>query len=166
LRRTRRSGRSRLPDLGPRGEGWVAAQGVLIALEIGCAIRGMDWPDRRPTLRVAAAVGGIVAGGVLAGDAARTLGPALTPLPRPRDGGTFHESGAYRFVRHPIYGGVLLMAAGGALLTSPLATVPAALLGVLFWGKSRREEAWLVERYPEYPRYADRVRRRFVPFVW
>jgi len=138
----------------------------VIALEVVCAIGGVEWRARWPSLRVATAVGAIVAGGVLAGTAARTLGPALTPMPRPREGGSFHEAGAYRYVRHPIYGGVLLMAAGGALLTSPLATVPAAMLGVLFWGKSRREEAWLAERYPEYPRYAERVRRRFVPFVW
>jgi len=105
-------------------------------------------------------------GAMLALWGSRGLGAALTPLPRPRDDASFRDAGAYRLVRHPIYGGVLLLAVGAALLSSPLALVPAACLGLLFEGKRQREEGWLTERYPEYACYRRRVHRRFVPYVW
>ena len=71
----------------------------------------------------------------------------------------------YRFVRHPMYGGVIVMAVGWSLATSPLA-LPAALgLGVFLELKSRREEAWLQERYPGYEGYRRRTRWKFVPGV-
>jgi len=41
-----------------------------------------------------------------------------------------------------------------------------ALLALVFWGKSIREETWLDERYPGYGAYRERVRHRFVPYVW
>jgi protein-S-isoprenylcysteine O-methyltransferase Ste14 len=58
---------------------------------------------------------------------------------------------------------VLLLALGISLLTSPVGLVPTALLMVLFVGKSRREEAWLLDRYEGYAAYRERVRRRFLP---
>jgi protein-S-isoprenylcysteine O-methyltransferase Ste14 len=69
----------------------------------------------------------------------------------------------YRIVRHPMYGGGLVLAFGWALASSPMAVAPVAALAVLFELKSRREEAWLVERYPDYPAYRRRTRWKFVP---
>ncbi len=57
---------------------------------------------------------------------------------------------------------MLLGAAGWALARSPWAFVPAAALWLLFDLKSRREEAWLADRYPGYAAYRARVRRRFL----
>ena len=71
--------------------------------------------------------------------------------------------GVYRLVRHPIYGGVILIALGSSLVWSPLALLPTALLVVLFELKSRREESLLLERFPGYETYRRRVRWRFVP---
>ena len=51
-----------------------------------------------------------------------TCGENLTPFPEPLPGARLVESGAYRLVRHPIYGGLILGALGWGLLTaSPLA---------------------------------------------
>lgn len=94
------------------------------------------------------------------------LGPALTPYPKPGEGAELREHGSYRLVRHPIYGGLLVGGVGWSLVTSPLALVPVALLALVFWGKSIREETWLDERYPGYGAYRERVRHRFVPYVW
>jgi protein-S-isoprenylcysteine O-methyltransferase Ste14 len=91
------------------------------------------------------------------------LGGSLTPFPRPFEGATFRQGGAYGRVRHPIYGGVLLLALGWSLALSPLALGATALLWVLLELKSRFEESMLLERYPEYSGYRERVRRRFVP---
>lgn len=156
----------RLPDFGPRGEGWVALQ---IALLLAVVFSGVIGSDYSPSWRFPLVIVGIVvllagAGLLLAG--ARFLGTSLTPLPRPREDATLREEGIYRFVRHPIYGGVILLALGVSLLSSPWALVPAALLVLVLVGKSVREERWLIERYPDYPEYRERVPRRFLPFVW
>ena len=98
-------------------------------------------------------------GGVIA------LGSSLTPFPRPSDGSTLRSGGAYRLVRHPIYGGLLLVAFGWSLGLSPVALLVSAVLAILLELKSRYEETLLVERYPEYRAYRGRVRWRFVPGV-
>ena len=73
--------------------------------------------------------------------------------------------GVYRRVRHPIYGGLILIAVGWSLISSPLALVFTFVLGLLLEVKSRLEESMLVQRFPEYDAYRDRVRWRFVPGV-
>jgi protein-S-isoprenylcysteine O-methyltransferase Ste14 len=156
----------RLPSLGPRGEGWVALQAVIIVAALVAGLRGPRWrrSTRRP--RVAAAVPLLALGASLFAAGSRGLGGQFTPFPRPLAEGTLKRGGAYALVRHPIYGGVLLLAWAWTLLTSPLALVP-ALLGIPFLeAKRRREEAWLSEQHPDYEDYQRRVPRRFVPFVW
>ena len=76
------------------------------------------------------------------------------------------ERGPYRYVRHPIYSGFILMAAGGILLLGT-ATALAVLLGlpVLLWLKLSQEEALLTRHFPdEYPRYKARV-KALIPFI-
>lgn len=92
-----------------------------------------------------------------------SLGASLTPYPQPHERATFRADGVYAHVRHPIYGGVLLLALGWSLALSPLALVATGLLWLLLELKARHEESMLFERYPEYEAYALRVRRRFVP---
>ncbi|HEY4347956.1 MAG TPA: hypothetical protein VGM80_10230, partial [Gaiellaceae bacterium] len=56
---------------------------------------------------------------------------------------------------------LLLAGVGLALHRSPLVFAPLALLAVVFWLKSIREEAWLTERYPDYPAYRRATPNRF-----
>ena len=108
----------------------------------------------------------MLAGLLLALAAGLRLGRNLTPFPRPRPGGELVTAGVYAFARHPIYGGVLLVAIGWSVFQSSVATLAAAgLLWLLFEAKSRYEERVLVEAYPDYPGYAAAT-RRFVPFVY
>jgi len=108
----------------------------------------------------------VLVGMLLAGAAVARLGRNLTPFPRPRAGGELVTQGVYRHVRHPIYGGVLLLACGWALVRlSPVAAVAVLLLWWLFERKSRYEERVLVVAYPGYAAYAART-RRFVPFLY
>jgi protein-S-isoprenylcysteine O-methyltransferase Ste14 len=157
---------SRLPALGPRGEGWVAIQGVLLVAAVAAGMAGPAWDG---AVRMVAAIGGAacaIAGGVLAWRGMRDLSDALTPLPHPRDGATLVETGSYRLVRHPIYGGIVIGATGYGLLTaSPAALAAAAVLLGFFRLKSAREEAWLERRYPGYPAYRART-RRLLPFIY
>src|SRR5476651_2191042 len=55
----------------------------------------------------------VVLGVVVLVWAARNLGSALTPLPLPNGAG-LAARGAYRWVRHPIYTGVILACLGAA----------------------------------------------------
>ncbi|MGH2579355.1 MAG: methyltransferase family protein [Actinomycetota bacterium] len=133
----------RIPALGPRGEGWALAQlglGVVIVL---AGIAG--W-----ALFVAGVVG---------------LGNSLTPFPKPSERSTLRVDGVYRLVRHPIYGGSMLVAIGWSLISSLLALLATAFLAALFELKARHEESMLVVRFPEYAAYRRRVRWRFVPGV-
>ena len=108
----------------------------------------------------------MVAGIWLFVDGIRSLGRSLTPLPKPDPSSTLRRGGAFARSRNPIYGGVLLLSLGWSLAGAPIALVPALLLWALFELKSRREEVWLVERYPEYAAYREAIRRRFVPWLY
>jgi len=137
---------------------------IIVGIAVSTAV-GPRWPrgDRIP-LEI---VGGVIAaGGIGLFVYARvTLGHSFTPLPRPRERGSFTHGGPYRFARHPVYTGVVLAAVGWSLARAPIGFVPTALLAVVFDLKSRREEVWLVERYPAYTGYRKRT-RRFVPRLY
>jgi protein-S-isoprenylcysteine O-methyltransferase Ste14 len=156
---------ARIPALGRRGEGWVAAQTVALAALAVCAAGGPGWPGAAEPWVLVGGVALGAAGASLAALGALALGRALTPLPRPRDEGALRDTGVYRHARHPIYGGLLLVGAGVSLACSPLALLPTAALLAVFELKSRREELWLSERYPGYARYRERTSRRFLPWV-
>jgi len=94
------------------------------------------------------------------------LGSSFTPLPRPRARTRLRQGGIFRLVRHPVYGGVFLIGLGWSFADAPLGLVPTALLAVLFDLKARREETWLIERFPEYALYRARTPRRFVPWLY
>lgn len=155
-----------LPALGPRGEGWVALQTVLFIAIVGLGYVGVYWPGSAESYLAVIGILSAVAGVILLLLGAFTLGRSFTALPRPKARGGLRQHGVYRFARHPVYGGVLLLALGWSLAEAPLALIPTAVLAGLFELKSRREEAWLVERYPEYEAYRERTPRRFIPFVW
>ena len=155
-----------LPALGPRGEGWVALQTILFVAIIGSGYVGVYWPSSAESYLAVLGIIAAMGGAVLLLLGALTLGRGFTPLPRPHPRSRLRQHGVYRLARHPIYGGVLLLALGWSLAEAPLGLIPTALLWVLFELKSRREEAWLVERYPEYEAYRERTPRRFIPLVW
>ena len=94
------------------------------------------------------------------------LGPGLTPLPYPRDTAHLVESGPFALVRHPMYGGGLILALGWALCVRGWLTVAYVVVLFLFLDrKAAREERWLAEKYPTYGDYRKRV-RKLVPFIY
>ena len=158
---------SRLPNLGAHGEGWVTGQ-VLLMAAVGVAGVGENPGVTGQTLLAFQIVGAslTVLGVVIAAIAVRDLGTSLTPLPEPKLDAHMVETGIYGYVRHPIYVGVIVAALGWALFSvSVLSLVFTIVLAVFFDLKSRREEAWLRERYPMYSHYARRV-KKFVPGIY
>jgi protein-S-isoprenylcysteine O-methyltransferase Ste14 len=158
--------RTRIPTFGPRGEGWVFIQAIVLVGVAVVGLLGARWPEN---LQAPALVGAIISGVAglwLASSGVRTLGTSLSPLPKPPTTSELTDSGAFALVRHPIYGGILLVALAWSLALSPWALVPTGALAVALAFKSRLEEQWLVDRHPAYAGYRERVRRRFVPYLW
>ncbi len=148
-----------------RGELWVVGQLALLAA-ILLAPSSEEWPDGLRTISmIAGVVIGIIGLLVIAMGGAR-LGSSLTIFPRPVEHGKLARQGIYRVVRHPMYFGVILSTLGWVMLsTSTLGLILILVLGVFFDAKSRREEIWLVEKYPDYETYRRDV-RKLIPWIY
>lgn len=156
-----------MPTETGRGGGWVAVQVVLIAAIFSSALLGLGWPDTVEPL--ACVVGGLLLGLGLALLAAGGfgLGAALTPFPAPRAGAQLQTSGIYARVRHPMYGGGVLIGLGwSTIFATPLGLVLTIALALFADLKSRREERGLEQTYPGYGEYRARVRHRLLPLIW
>jgi protein-S-isoprenylcysteine O-methyltransferase Ste14 len=74
-------------------------------------------------------------------------------------------SGPYRFVRHPIYTGILLGVLGTALATNVIGVVILAVLTAYFYWATTVEERNMTEIFPTaYPEYRKHT-KRLIPFV-
>jgi len=155
----------RIPTLGLRGEGWTFAQVVLMFAITVAGVAGPSWPGDASWVRRGVGLLIAIGGQFLFIPGLIGLGQSLTPFPRPLEQGRLEVGGVYRRVRHPIYGGLILIAVGWSLISSPLALVFTVALVLLLEVKSRLEESMLGQRFPEYGAYRDRVRWRFVPGV-
>ncbi|MEP7335521.1 MAG: isoprenylcysteine carboxylmethyltransferase family protein [Actinomycetota bacterium] len=146
-----------------RGDRWVVAQFVLMALVLGAGWLPPGWPSSADWILPAVGAVASLLGALVAVWAWRTLDRAATPYPRPREGGRLIDTGPYAYVRHPIYSAGLLFFLGYALATSPAALVPLAALAVLWRNKAALEEELLARRYPDYGDYRLRVPGAFFP---
>jgi protein-S-isoprenylcysteine O-methyltransferase Ste14 len=102
----------------------VLLQTALLPGVVVAGLVGGPWPQ---SLRVPALVIAIIPGAAglwLAASAIATLGKSGSPFPKPPAASEFKESGPYALVRHPIYGGILLLSMTWSLTRSPWATRP------------------------------------------
>jgi protein-S-isoprenylcysteine O-methyltransferase Ste14 len=82
-------------------------------------------------------------------------------------GHTVCTTGPYRYVRHPMYVGVILFVLCFPLSLGSLFTfIPASLIVVLFILRTSLEDKTLQEELPGYKEYAQKVRYRLIPGVW
>jgi protein-S-isoprenylcysteine O-methyltransferase Ste14 len=154
---------------GARGEWLVVAQVALIGLVFfGPRNVGERLARAFPLPEASRVAGGVLfaLGGALLVAGLVRLGRGLTPLPYPKDDATLVQTGPFALVRHPMYGGGLVMALGWALYVQGWLTLAYVLALFIFLdAKSRREERWLAERFPDYADYQQRV-RKLIPFLY
>jgi protein-S-isoprenylcysteine O-methyltransferase Ste14 len=76
------------------------------------------------------------------------------------------EKGPYRFVRHPIYTGMLMMSLGSSISIDTLrGFVGVVIIGLSFWYKLGQEEQLMLTHFPtQYESYKARV-KAIVPFI-
>jgi protein-S-isoprenylcysteine O-methyltransferase Ste14 len=99
-----------------------------------------------------------VAGLLFACWARSILGSNWSAVVQVKQGHELVERGPYRYVRHPIYTGLLLALAGTALLLGQWrAVLGFVIMFASFWRKLRLEETWLGEHFG--PAYSDYMRR-------
>lgn len=158
---------SRLPTLGGRGEGWVAGQLLLMAAVLFSALVGRGWTGGYAVAAYAVGAVSLALGLILAAWAGLRLGSALTPFPAPRAHQDIRTNGPYALVRHPMYGGGILIALGWTIVFGTVVGLALTALLALFLDlKARREEAWLRERLDGYDAYRRRTPRRLLPFIY
>lgn len=75
-------------------------------------------------------------------------------------------TGPYAFVRHPIYGGMLLAMLGSAIGQSVLWLLPLIVYGPHFILSARREERLLIEQFPQHYRAYMKGTKMLLPFVF
>jgi protein-S-isoprenylcysteine O-methyltransferase Ste14 len=154
---------------GPNGEWYVVIQVIFFGLVAFAPTSLSGWPTWTGIWRIVTIVVGLILGGLgglLALAGLVSLGSNLTAVPRPKEDAHMVEHGAYRWVRHPIYSGIILGAFGlGFLRGGWLSLLYALILFIFFDIKSRREEDWLREKYDGYETYQQRV-RKLIPFLY
>ena len=142
---------------------WVGGQALLLGALILIPGRN-DWPTPGWVQTVAAVA--FFGGVAIIGLASLGLGTALTPTPVPNQRGTLSTNGFYRYVRHPIYTGVLAVVAGMTLRSGSWIHLIVATITLIFFDrKAAWEEQHLAERFADYPAYAA-VTPKFVPQPW
>lgn len=148
--------------------GWllVVVQAFLLVLLVFLPKRtglGDVWP---PTIPGVLGLILMCCGLILTALSLLALGSALTPTPLPQDGAALRTAGVYGVVRHPIYVGILIAAAGFTVAVgSWWQVLMLLLLTAFFIGKALWEDHLLAERHGVlWYDYADHV-GGFIPRV-
>ncbi|MCU1261298.1 MAG: hypothetical protein JWO80_4183 [Bryobacterales bacterium] len=82
-------------------------------------------------------------------------------------GHTVVASGPYRFVRHPMYVGLILLHASMALILGSMWTLAlAALITIMFLWRTALEDQTLRQELPGYEEYTTVTRYRLMPGIW
>ncbi len=123
----------------------------------------IDWADFETSLLIKAiGLVMILIGFATSIIAILQLNKKLSPFPTPARNSKLRTRGIYRFIRHPIYTGLILMFFGyGILSGSVWKLVFALLITIFFYIKTVYEEDLLVEEFDKYEAYKKKTGRLF-----
>ena len=94
------------------------------------------------------------------------LNTNLSPFPKPKENATLITSGLFKYIRHPIYSGILIFLFFLSLYFGSGYKIGIVfLLLILFWFKSEYEEKQLCLKYPNYRDYRQNTGRFFPKFI-
>lgn len=89
----------------------------------------------------------------------------LTPFPTPKQNGSLINSGFYKYIRHPIYTGIIICTIGFGVYNQNIYRVSIGIvLWILFYFKSIYEEKMLSDKFNQYSDYKKNT-KRFFPFI-
>ena len=104
-----------------------------------------------------------VFGGIIITLALLQLNKNLSPFPTPKESSSLLQSGLYKFIRHPIYTGIILLFSGYSVYqNSVYKLLVSVVLVILFYLKSIYEEERLEQTFPNYKNYKTKT-GRFLP---
>jgi protein-S-isoprenylcysteine O-methyltransferase Ste14 len=93
------------------------------------------------------------------------LNKNLSPFPAPKTNGQLLSNGVYKWMRHPIYSGIILFTFGYAIYSkNEYRLMISVALFALFYFKSKYEEELLQNKFPTYNSY-QQITSRFFPFI-
>ncbi|WP_405208054.1 methyltransferase family protein [Aquimarina sp. LLG6339-5] len=82
------------------------------------------------------------------------LNKNLSPFPTPKLNSKLVKTGLYKFIRHPLYAGILYVVFGyGLYIGSVFKLIIATTIYILFYFKTKYEEEKLLEFFDEYKVY-------------
>lgn len=93
----------------------------------------------------------------------------LSPVVRIQEerGQTVVSTGPYRYVRHPMYAGILVFMVGTSLLLGSGYGIIVGLIFMIVLGRrALLEERTLRQELPGYAAYMEKVKYRIIPYVW
>jgi protein-S-isoprenylcysteine O-methyltransferase Ste14 len=136
---------------------------ILAGLDVGRA----QWSQMPAALQVLGLVGIVLAAGLIFWTILTNAYLGRMVRIQEDRGHQVVTGGPYRYVRHPMYVGIILLFPCMALfLGSWWALVPAVLIAMLMVIRAALEDRTLQAELPGYAEYARQVRYRLLPGVW
>ncbi len=90
------------------------------------------------------------------------LNKNLSPFPTPKNNAHLIQNGVYKYVRHPIYTGIIAIVFGSSLYFGSIYKMSISiLLLLLFYYKSKYEEMLLQNKFSDYSSYKSKTGRFF-----
>ena len=93
------------------------------------------------------------------------LNKNLSPFPTPKKNTALLQNGLFKYIRHPIYTGIILFFTGYSVYQNSFYKLAISmLLLVLFYFKSNYEEQRLEQNFPDYKLYKSKT-GKFFPWI-